>query len=256
MDVDRVLAEIWDPRNDPQDSRRYYLNQPTSARDAWISHTEWAARCDATIPVPDRTTITLGFDGSRKRHRGVTDATALVGCTLDGHLFEIQVWEQPANVKDWAVPVDEVERAINLAFRTWNVVGFYCDPAKWESYIAGWEAKWGPQLVAKATRDHPCEWWMTGGRSTLTVRALDKFYNAVIDGGLTHDGSDALNRHVLNARRRVSKVGLQIAKEHPDSPKKIDAAVAGVLAWTARLDALAKGVDAPKTAEHAPYRIL
>jgi hypothetical protein len=35
---------------------------------------------------------------------------------------------------------------------------------------------------------------------------------------------------------------MQIAKAHPDSPAKIDAAVAAVLAWQCRLDAIAKGV--------------
>ena len=35
--------------------------------------------------------------------------------------------------------------------------------------------------------------------------------------------------------------GLQIAKTYPDSPDKIDCAVAATLAWAARLDAIAKG---------------
>lgn len=254
MDVDRVLSEIWDPRNDPQDSRRYYLNQPTSARDAWLAHYEWEARA-VERPVERGEKITLGFDGSRKRTRGVTDATALIGCTLDGHLFEIQVWEQPADQPNWQVPAHEVEAAVAFAFTQWTVVGFYCDPAKWETYVAAWEARWGTQLVAKATRDHPCEWWMTGGRASATVRALEQFHNAVIDGELTHQG-DALSRHAKNARRRPSRSGLQIAKENPDSPKKIDAVVAAVLAWAARLDAVAKGAGADEPGKaFAPRRI-
>ena len=255
MDIDRVLSEIWDPRNDPQDSRRYYFNQPTSAKDAWISHPEWAARLDAERVVVPGAAITLGFDGSRRRARGVTDATALIGCEVaTGHVFEVQVWEQPKDQADWEVPVHEVEAAVALAFRTWRVVGFYCDPAKWESYVAGWEAKYGARLVAKATRDHPCEWWMTGGRATFTVRVLEQFLNAIIDGDMTHDDAEALTRHALNARRRPSRSGLQIAKENPDSPKKIDAVVAAVLAYAARLDALAKGVADEKVVS-APRRI-
>jgi hypothetical protein len=49
----------------------------------------------------------------------------------------------------------------------------------------------------------------------------------------------------LNARRRSSRSGTQIAKDHPDSSRKIDAAVAAVLAWQARLDAVAAGADRP-----------
>lgn len=251
MDLRRIIDEIWDPRNDPQDSRRYWLNQPTSALDAWLAQPEWASRADPTKIIADRDMIALGFDGSRRRARGVTDATALIGCRIsDGHLFELGVWEQPngpAGV-DWQVPAAEVDALVTQAFATYRVVGFYADPAKWESYTAQWEAKYHKQLKAKATRDHPIEWWMTGGRATQTVRALEQFHSAVIDGEMTHDGSYALSRHVLNARRRSSRSGIQIAKEHPDSPNKIDAAVAAVLAWQARLDALAAGVgNEPET---------
>jgi hypothetical protein len=46
---------------------------------------------------------------------------------------------------------------------------------------------------------------------------------------------------VINARRHISaRAGLIIAKEYPDSPRKIDCAVAATLAWAARLDAVAK----------------
>lgn len=245
MDLRRIVDEIWDPRNDPQDSRRYYLNQPTSALDAWLSQPEWAGRAQPGEVVAGREIVTLGFDGSRRRSRGVTDATALVGCRVrDGHLFEIQVWEQPTGPagKDWRVPTAEVDAAVRAGFGKYRVVGFYADPAKWESYVAGWEAALGSRLKVRVTRDHPCEWWFTGGRSALTVRMLEKFHSAVVDGELTHCGSSALTRHVLNARKRKTRAGIQIAKEHPDSLRKIDAAVAAALAWQARLDAVAKGI--------------
>jgi phage terminase large subunit-like protein len=61
---------------------------------------------------------------------------------------------------------------------------------------------------------------------------------------MSHDGSTTLTRHVLNARRRVSRSGVSIAKEHPGSPRKIDAAMAAVLAYEARADAVATGVGA------------
>ena len=245
VDLDHLVATIWDPTSDPQVSRSDFLNQVTHASDAWLSQPEWAACTDAAKVVADGDTVTLGFDGSRRRARGITDATALIGCRVaDGHVFEVGVWEQPAGPagKDWAVPVTEVLAAVDTAFERWNVVGMYADPAKWESHVAAWEAAYGGRLTVKATRDHPMEWWMTGGRSSLIVRATDAFHSAVVDGEMTHGGTYALTRHVLNARRRVSRSGIQIAKEHPDSANKIDAAVAAVLAWEARSDAIAKGV--------------
>jgi len=245
VNMDRIVAEYWDPDTEPQDARRFYLNQITHASDAWLSQPEWAACFDGAKIIADRDVITLGFDGSRSRAQGVTDATALIGCRVsDGHLFEplaFSVWEQPSGVTDWQVPTVEVESAIRSVFDRFTVAGFFADPAKWESYVAQWEATYGKRLKVQATRQHPIEWWMTGGRSIQTVRALEQFHSAVVDGELTHDGSFALTRHVLNARRRMSRSGLQIGKAFPDSPLKIDAAIAAVLAYQARLVAVAAG---------------
>ncbi|MCX4971171.1 terminase [Streptomyces sp. NBC_00654] len=249
--IERLTSEFWDTSNEPQDLRADLLNQITHAADAWLTEPEVRASSDLGRSVQPGDRIVLGFDGSRKRARGVTDATALIGCRLsDGHLFTIGVWEQPERPQlgpdgapiDWQVPVVEVLAAVHEAFATYDVVGFYADPAKWESHVADWEAAYGPRLQVQATRNHPVEWWMTGGRSTLIVRALEKFHTALTEGELTHDGASALVRHLCNARRRPSRSGLQIAKAHPDSPNKIDAAVASVLAWQCRLDAIAKGV--------------
>jgi phage terminase large subunit-like protein len=244
MDIERILSEIYDPRNDPQDSRRYYFNQPTSSRDAWLSAPEWNACMDESKTVLKTDEITLGFDGSRKRSRGVADATALVGCRVsDGHLFEIRVWEQPDGPSgdDWEVPAAEVDFEVRKAFTDYQVVGMFADPAKWESYIAQWESDFGKKLKVKSSMNHPIEWWMTGNRSYLVVRALEQFQNAVVDHELTHDGSRTLTRHILNARRRIGRGGVTIAKEHPDSKNKIDAAVSAVLAYQCRLQALSKG---------------
>lgn len=251
--IERLTSEFWDTSNEPQDLRADLLNQITHAADAWLTEPEVRASSDLGRSVQPGDRIVLGFDGSRKRARGVTDATALIGCRLsDGHLFTIGVWEQPERPQlgpdgapiDWQVPVVEVLAAVHDAFATYDVVGFYADPAKWESHVADWEAAYGPRLQVQATRNHPVEWWMTGGRSTLIVRALEKFHTALTEGELTHDGASSLVRHLCNARRRPSRSGLQIAKAHPDSPNKIDAAVAAVLAWQCRLDAIAKGVAA------------
>lgn len=250
----RIPAEIWDPDTHPQDARLYYLNQITHASDSWLTQPEWAGCLDVEAVVADREAITLGFDGSRARSRGVTDATALIGCRVsDGHLFELGVWEQPPGPTgdDWQVPVLEVEAAVSEAFRRYSVVGFFADPNKWESYVAGWEAKYHRQLKVKAHQQHPIEWWF---QPRKIVRALEQFHSAVVDGELTHDGSSPLTRHVLNARRRSSRSGMQIAKPHPDSADKIDAAIAAVLAWQARLEAVAKGLDRSRTTA-APRRV-
>lgn len=258
VDVDRIMAEIWDPSTDPQTARQYYLNQITSASDSWLSQPEWAACTDVTKVIADRDVITMGFDGSRKRVHSTTDATALIGCRVsDGHLFEIGVWEEPSGPagKDWEVPTAAVDAAVRTAFKRWRVIGFYCDPARWEGFVSQWEAEYNDKIKVKVTNSHPCEWWMTGGRATHTVRALEEFHTAVVDRELTHDGSAAMTRHILNSRRRMGRAGMTIAKEFPESPHKIDAAIAATLAFRARLDAVAQGYGNYDDRRYAPKRI-
>lgn len=263
MDLRRIIDEIWDPRNEPQDSRRYYLNQPTSSADAWFTDHEWKACADLEKIVDQDDPVTLGFDGSKSRKRGIADATALVGCrVLDGHSWLIAAWEEPDNWQPpagdpeakWEVPAVEVDAAVNDAFAKFNVVGFYADPAKWESYVATWEAKFAKRLKVQSGQKHPIEWWINQGRSIIVTRAIDKAHTAVIDHQMSHDGGFVLTRHILNARRRKGPSGIWIAKEHPDSPRKIDAAWAWIAAYAARLDAVAKGIGAQKTAT-APRRL-
>lgn len=263
VDLEAQIATIWDPATDPQKARSDYLNQITHASDSWMTRPDWVSRSTLTLH-PDSPqsleagdTITLGFDGSRRRARGKADATALVAVRVaDGFVQPIRIWEQPDGPAgdEWRVPVDEVRATVDETFKSFRVVGFYADPAQWEGVIADWEAKYGPKLKIKATRNNPIEWWMTGGRASLITRMLESFYNAVLDGELTHSGNVVLTQHVLNARRRNRPTGYQIYKQHPDSPHKIDAAIAAVLAWQARLDALAGGHSQTKSIR-APRRL-
>ena len=245
VDLDVIAATVWDPDIAPQKARADFLNQITHAADALLSHHEWAGCSDAAKVVADRDVITLGFDGSRGRFKGKPDATALIGCRVsDGHLFEVAVWEAGDSEWDeWEPPIPEIEAAVADAFRRYRVVAFYADPAKdWRSHVNTWEAKHGSRVKVKVKSDHPFEWWMTGGRSGLNQRAIEQFEGACRNQDMTHDGSFALTRHVLNARRRIRNAKLTIAKEHDYSPHKVDAAVAAVLAWQARLDAVSAGL--------------
>jgi hypothetical protein len=201
--------------------------------------------------------IALGFDGSRKRNRGVTDATALIAFRLrDRCLFELRVWEQPDDEPEWEVPRFEVNAEVRQAFRRYKVVAFYADPAKWEETVGTWEATYGARLKKKATREHPIQFWMTGNRNRIVVEALKNFYEAVAEKTVRHNGGAAMVRHMRNARRRyIPRVGATIMKKHPDSRDKIDAAVAALLAYTAGMDALAAGVPAEDVGLGVPIRV-
>jgi phage terminase large subunit-like protein len=82
----------------------------------------------------------------------------------------------------------------------------------------------------------------------LVQRAIEQLEGAIRNGDMTHDGSFALTRHIINARRRLRSGKLQLAKEHDYSLKKIDAATASVLAWQARLDCVAAGIGVTRKA--------
>lgn len=243
--IEEHVGTIWDPSTDVQIARSDYLNQITHASDSWVSRPEWTNRFDVDKVLTPDDVVVLGFDGSRGRARGKADATALIGCRVsDGHLFEVRVWEQPTGPagKDWTPSVLDVDSEVRACFQRWNVVGFYADPSGWTSQVAAWEAAFGKKLRVKATRDAPLTVWPRG-KGASVIEHVERLHSAIVNDEMTHDGSAALTRHVLNARRRKSKQGYLLYKAYPDSPDKVDAAYAAVMAWKARLDAVAQGAD-------------
>ena len=243
VDLDAIVTQIWDPATDPEMARRDFLNQITHASDAWLSQPEWTACRAEGVVVGPGDEITLGFDGSRGRVKGKPDATALVACRVsDGHLWLVDVWEADDNPRSWASwspPMGLIEETIDDVFRRFRVAAFYCDPARdWRSHVNAWEAKYGGKCRVKETREHPFEWWMLGGRATKVERAIEQLESAIRNKDITHSGDPRLTRHVLNARRRFLNKKLSLGKESSYSSKKIDAAVAAVLAYQGRLDAV------------------
>jgi hypothetical protein len=256
VDLDRLVEDIWDPDTDPADARQYQLNQITSATDSWVQSFEWVACLSEDRMLRDRDVVTLGFDGSKGRKRGASDATALVAVRVsDGHAEVLASWEQPDHLKAWEVPEAEVDAAVRSAHKRFRVVGFYADPARWESWCAAWEAKYASKYEVKASAAHPVQWWINRGRAGLVVKAVAATHEAILTRALSHDGGSVMTRHVLAAFRDPTTSGLWIRKETPDSKRKIDAAWALVLAWQARLDAVAKGVT-EHTRTSTPARMM
>lgn len=54
--------------------------------------------------------------------------------------------------------------------------------------------------------------------------------------------SPRLISHMLHARRRSTRTGYLLYKQFPESPDKIDAAYAAVMAYKACIDAVSSGV--------------
>lgn len=246
VNVDRLIEEIHDPDTTEADARRFYLNEVVEHSAGAFDLTLWAERAvpvsDERHLVADGELVTLGFDGARYH-----DSTALWGCRVsDGHLFRVGLWERPAGVDDdgWEVPADEVDAVLHQAMERWSVWRLYADPPRWDQEINSWAGRWPDQVVK----------WETY-RTRQIAFAVRRFDEAVRSAGLTHDGDSDLSRHVGNAYRMATKVRddegrwmWSVTKEHPKSPRKIDAVMAAVLAFEARGDAVAAGATAKRRA--------
>ncbi|MER7833489.1 Terminase [Streptomyces sp. NPDC095602] len=223
-----VENEFWNIEKDPEESRRYFFNQPTASRDAWTTHPEWAACARPDLVVADDEPIVMFFDGSKS-----DDATGLVGCRVsDGHVFVIDCWERPRGPagEGWQVDRADVDRVVRQTLEQRQVVAFFGDVAEFESYVDDWAADFGEQFVISATLGraaHPVAWDMRGHVREFTEACMRADID-IREQTLTHDGDSRLQRHVLNARRRPNRYGVSIAKEGRESPKKIDLAVCAI----------------------------
>lgn len=64
------------------------------------------------------------------------------------------------------------------------------------------------------------------------VPACAQFYDAVVNKKMSHDGNPLLTRHFQNAVVKTDRLGPRIVKEHRNSPRKIDAAVASIIGFS------------------------
>lgn len=232
VDVDDIVQNrILSPRTPLDVSKRYYLNWPEAAEDAWVIPEYWAKMSHPEYYIEDGSGITMGFDGSRKN-----DATALIGCHIEtGFTFSLGIWETDDG--RIPIPVHEVNEAIQAARERWNVVAFFADVNEWEEHTkVTWRLLFEdiPVWAVPAGRDpQPVAWDMRSHTAEFT-QACEMTESEIRNSAFDHDGDSFLGRHVINARRRPNRWGISIGKESPKSSRKIDAAVAMIMARHAR----------------------
>jgi hypothetical protein len=201
--------------------------------------------------LPANTKLVLALDCSKN-----DDSTALVGIVTEGMFAGMitlfGIWEKPRHLKgdvaeSWQVPRDEVDARIREVFNLYKVQGFWADPShKYDSEGGG--SYWVPllnQLHKDFGHKIPYSMWAKGTEHSILwdmashanqrafVDSVAAFETEVTDKTIRHDGSADLRRHFRNARRFKSKrFGETIAKESPRSPKKVDAAVTAIIAYT------------------------
>lgn len=245
-DIDGICEQWRDPTSDKAYLERVWLNRMVRASDKAFDFALWETLVREDYRPEDGSTITLGFDGARWR-----DSVALIGTELQtGFQFLLGLWEKPVGLDGreaplWEAPEAEISLTVDEAFKTWNVWRMYCDPPFWETTVAIWAGKYGDQVVV--------EWW-TDRRKQMAY-AIKAFVTSMKAREISHDGNKDYARHIGNAVRKILTTMVDedgvplwvIYKERPDSPHKIDAAMAGILSWQARCDALASGAAANET---------
>jgi phage terminase large subunit-like protein len=180
----------------------------------------WDACGDDVELDPDAQYI-LGFDGSFSG-----DSTIIVACSIPSSEDElprislVRAWEKPADADDsWRVNIQDAEDAIAEFCRKYQVREVACDPYRWQRSMEVMADK-GIPIV---------EWPSTSARRMVTACA--KFYDAVVEKRVVHDGNPLLARHLSNAVVKKDNLGVRIVKENRASSRRIDAAVAAVIAF-------------------------
>jgi phage terminase large subunit-like protein len=193
---------------------RYRLNMTVEDAGTWIP---WGVFEGLAEPreIPAGSRVVLAFDGSVN-----TDSTALVAVTVDERPFVslLSLWERPDGVQDWQVPRDAVESAVEAAMSRFDVVELVADPHWWQSEIQRWEVRW-PGRVLTFGPHVP----------QRMVPACDKAYALISEGRLSHSGDKRLEAHVRHCVVRQTSAGPVITKDHKNSARKIDAAIALII---------------------------
>lgn len=234
----RILKSILNPANPPSESRRKWYNQITAREDAYLSPQEIDPLKDESKVVRQGEEIVMFFDGAK-----TDDATALVGCRVsDGHVFVIGMWQKPPGErgKQWVVPRNKVDYAVDRAFSDYRVSAFWGDPSHvlddetkdrfWDGLFDDWHRKYGRRLKLWADgKKHAVMFDMADfPKQKDFVAAVEAFLADVEDQNFTWDGDVRLRQHFLNAVRMPTRAGLSIGKEHRESKRKIDLAVCAI----------------------------
>lgn len=236
-DHESIVDQFRDPTADRAYLERVWLNRLVQSTSQAFDVQRWRQLAKPTEIAPG-SLIVFALDGSL-----FNDATAIVATDVaSGYQWLVGLWEKPHVVNPdpaapvWKVPEDEVDATVRALFEKYQVWRFYADPPYWRDWIKAWTAEYGSERVI--------EWWTN--RRRQMAEALRAYDTAMKTGAVTHAGDPDFTRHIANARRDDLPARDEqgqplwiIRKERPDSPLKMDAAMAGCLAWEARNDAIA-----------------
>lgn len=242
VDKERIDGEILAllARGEAAQAEQFFLNRKLAGEDAAFDPAAVEARTDTTHKPEPGSMITLGVDGARFQ-----DALAIVATEVEtGFQWPIGIWERPEDAPDdYEHPADLIEGAFTEAFDNFYVWRAYIDPQKIENLVARWQGQFGEKRVIE---------WFTN-RPRQICFAVRAFTDALAAGDESHDGDPVFRQHLKNAVKWKLNVWDEehrmqlhtLSKVRHGSPLKIDAAMAAVISWEARQDAIAANAKAP-----------
>lgn len=241
VDLDAIEAEALDliERDLPQ-AARFYGNIVVPGSGAAVDPAKWLKGAVARkVTTGER--IGLGFDGSISQ-----DATALVACTADAHLFvpvvdgKPTIWLRPDKASaSWRIPRLEVEAAVEAVMELYDVGRMFCDPPKWQTEIERWSERWNAGL----TDDESIVVALDTNQPKRMSAVCDRFSSMLAEAAITHAGDALLTEHVLAMVRKKAYVKNEDETDgrtryvftKGDDGRKIDAGIAAVLALEAAM---------------------
>ncbi len=193
-------------------------NQWVSSVETWLPAGSWD-ECAGEVNLTSDDEIVLGFDGS---YNG--DASVIVGAVVPRgdepvKVFMVKAWEKDLehDGPEWRVDIGEVEQTVLDFCQKHNVKEIACDPFRWQRSMEFLENQGLPVVAFPQSPQR-------------MIKACAGFFDAVAEKRLIHDGDALLARHISNTAIKLTPAGPHIKKENPNSPRKIDAAVAAILA--------------------------
>ena len=193
-------------------------NQWVSSVETWLPAGAWET-CAGEVELKPEDEIVLGFDGS---YNG--DASVIVGAVVPEtaedpiKVFLVKAWEKDLerDPDDWRVDIGDVEATIMDFCQNHNVREIACDPFRWQRSMEVLENRGLPVVAFPQSPQR-------------MIKACAIFFDAVAEKRLVHDNDALLTRHVNNTAIKLTPAGPHVKKENPNSPRKIDAAVAAIL---------------------------
>jgi hypothetical protein len=178
VDLPRIMREVRDPGAPWPETARFFFNSPSAGTVAAVSPSLWDA-CQRDCGLKEGERICLGFDGSHSQ-----DGTALIGCTVHGWLFPVEIIERPERAEDWRVDRSRVERALEEMMANYDVATVYANPWKWQDELVEWDGRWPNRIVELPTNS-----------TRRMPEVVDRFRAALETGRITHSGDLDLRRH-------------------------------------------------------------